>query len=298
MKKEIVSPKKGLNKLSSDENTSPVRQVNSVMMNWLSKNPSKKPNEAKIKNIDSNTQPKIIEMDKTKKEKNSPKTDMKKKATKVIESSDEEELSPIKLKSKKEKPKTSKKIKTEDDLQDKKETKKNLNKSVDDSKEKNSTPKRGGNKYYAAYMRRDGPKNPGSKPVPIGKPDCFAGLKFLVTGVLNSLDRDECKRIVEKYGGSIISGVTKKLDFLVVGEDAGLSKIQKANELNIKQINEDEFLQLICSRSGITKPKYEETEIVMMDEEETISKQEIKLEKNTTPKKENKSPVKQNTKIE
>ena len=72
-------------------------------------------------------------------------------------------------------------------------------------------------------MRRDGPKNPGSKPIPIGKPDCFSGLKFLMTGVLDSMDRDECKKIVEKYGGSCISGVTKKLNYLITG-----------NQLNFK----------------------------------------------------------------
>jgi len=78
--------------------------------------------------------------------------------------------------------------------------------------------KKPGNKFYAAYMHRSGPKAPGSKPVPIGKADCFAGLKFLVSGVLESMERDECKKIIEKYGGACISGVTKKLDYLVVGK--------------------------------------------------------------------------------
>lgn len=113
-------------------------------------------------------------------------------------------------------------------------------------------------------MRREGPKNPGSKPIPIGKKECFAGLKFLTTGVLDSLDRDECKTIIEKYGGSMISGVTKKLDYLIVGEDAGQSKLDKAKELNVKQLNEDEFLKLICTKSGITNPKYENNDVEMM----------------------------------
>jgi len=73
---------------------------------------------------------------------------------------------------------------------------------------KTASAKKPANKFYAAYMRREGPKNPGSKPVPIGKPNCFSGL---------------------------------------------------ANELKIIQINEDEFLQLICKKSGITNPKYEST---------------------------------------
>lgn len=296
MKKETVSPKKGSSKLSSDENTSPVRKPNTMMMNWLSKSASKKTDDhAKIKKVDANAPLKKVDGDLKKLDEKSLKIESKKKASKVVESSDEEP-SPIKLKAKKEK-QNSKKVKMEEEFEEKKETKKHTNKSILSPKEKEKDPpaKKGGNKYYAAYMRRDGPKNPGSKPVPIGKSDCFAGLKFLVTGVLDSLDRDEFKKIVEKYGGSCISGVTKKLDYLIVGEDAGEAKIQKAKELNVKQISEDEFLQLICNRSGISNPKYEQSEVEMMIDETVIEpevKQEIKAEKNPTPKKEKTTPVK------
>lgn len=139
--------------------------------------------------------------------------------------------------------------------------------------------KKPGNKFYAAYMRRDGPKNPGSKPIPIGKPDCFSGLKFLMTGVLDSMDRDECKKIVEKYGGSCISGVTKKLNYLITGDDAGMSKIEKAKELNIKMVTEDEFLQLICEKSGIKNPTYESTEVDMVpSSDEEIMELDEKIE--------------------
>ena len=163
---------------------------------------------------------------------------------------------------------------------------------LDDSSTK---PKKGANKFYAAYMRREGPKNPGSKRVPIGKKDCFQGIKFLLTGVLDSLDREECKSIVEKYGGSVVSGVTKKLDYLIVGEDAGESKLSKAKELNVKQISEDEFLNLICLKSGIKNPTYESNEVEMNEEEEEkmlsesvdLSEEEPKVKKaKTTPIKE------------
>ena len=299
MKKETTSPKKTskVDKLSSDENISPVRKPNTMMMNWLSKSASKKNDgdeeKSKMKNIDSNARKEKVEL--SVKEKTSPKEEFKKKKTKVVESSDDEDPSPIKLKAKKT---TEKKPKIEnDDVEEK--PKKRTTKTVESpkDKEKEAPAKKGANKFYAAYMRREGPKNPGSKPVPIGKKDCFAGLKFLVTGVLDSLDRDECKKIVEKYGGSMISGVTKKLDYLIVGEDAGDSKLQKARELNVKQLNEDEFLKLICTKSGITEPKYENMDVEMMDEElemkqETEVKQEIKAEKSTTPvKAEKKTPA-------
>jgi DNA ligase (NAD+) len=47
------------------------------------------------------------------------------------------------------------------------------------------------------------------------------GQTFLFTGTLNKLKRDDAEALVEKYGGKIVSGVSSKLDYLVVGEDAG-----------------------------------------------------------------------------
>ncbi len=63
---------------------------------------------------------------------------------------------------------------------------------------------------------------------------------------------------MEKYGVSLVSGVTKKLDYLVVGEDVGQAKLDKAAELNIKRLSKDEFLKLICDKSGIKEPKYDQ----------------------------------------
>ena len=71
------------------------------------------------------------------------------------------------------------------------------------------------------------------------------GQTFLFTGVLNKLKRNEAEELVEKNGGKILSGVSSKLDYLVVGEDAG-SKLEKAKKIsNIRIISEDEFLNLI-----------------------------------------------------
>jgi DNA ligase (NAD+) len=68
---------------------------------------------------------------------------------------------------------------------------------------------------------------------------------FLFTGTLNKLKRSDAEEMVEKYGGKIVSGVSSKLNYLVVGEDAG-SKLEKAKRINtIKIISEDEFLSLI-----------------------------------------------------
>jgi DNA ligase (NAD+) len=68
---------------------------------------------------------------------------------------------------------------------------------------------------------------------------------FLFTGTLNKLKRSDAEEMVEKHGGKIVSGVSSKLSYLVVGEDAG-SKLEKAKKINtIKIISEDEFLELI-----------------------------------------------------
>lgn len=70
-------------------------------------------------------------------------------------------------------------------------------------------------------------------------------LSFLFTGTLPTLKRSEAEKMVEENGGSILSGVSAKLNYLVAGEDAG-SKLEKAKKLNsVKIINEEEFLEML-----------------------------------------------------
>jgi DNA ligase (NAD+) len=75
----------------------------------------------------------------------------------------------------------------------------------------------------------------------------LAGKTFLFTGTLPTLKRSEAEAMAEANGGKLLSGVSSKLDYLVVGEDAG-SKLEKARKINtVKIINEQEFLKLIKS---------------------------------------------------
>jgi DNA ligase (NAD+) len=72
----------------------------------------------------------------------------------------------------------------------------------------------------------------------------LAGQSFLFTGSLVKLKRSEAEALVEEHGGTIVSGVSSKLNYLVVGEDAG-SKLEKAKKINsIRIISEDDFLKL------------------------------------------------------
>ena len=73
----------------------------------------------------------------------------------------------------------------------------------------------------------------------------LSGLNFLFTGTLTQLKRSEAEAMVEARGGHILSGVSSKLNYLVVGEDAG-SKLEKAKKIaSIKIISEAEFIELV-----------------------------------------------------
>ena len=73
----------------------------------------------------------------------------------------------------------------------------------------------------------------------------LAGLNFLFTGTLIQLKRTEAEAMVESRGGHILGGVSSKLNYLVVGEDAG-SKLEKAKKIaSIKIITEADFIDLI-----------------------------------------------------
>ena len=72
----------------------------------------------------------------------------------------------------------------------------------------------------------------------------FDGKSFVLTGTLDSLTRDEAKELIESAGGKVSSSISKKTDFLVSGEKAG-SKLNKAQELGVKIINESELKLLL-----------------------------------------------------
>lgn len=67
---------------------------------------------------------------------------------------------------------------------------------------------------------------------------------FVLTGTLSSMSREEAKNVIVNNGGKFVSSVSKKTDFVVVGDNPG-SKLKKAKELGVKILNEKEFLQLI-----------------------------------------------------
>lgn len=74
--------------------------------------------------------------------------------------------------------------------------------------------------------------------------DELADMSFVVTGTLRHFGRREITELIEQHGGRVISSVSKKTDYLVAGENAG-SKLQKAEQLGVRILTEEELLQLI-----------------------------------------------------
>ena len=71
----------------------------------------------------------------------------------------------------------------------------------------------------------------------------LAGKTFVLTGTLTKYSRDEAKKLIEDAGGRVSGSVSKKTDYVVAGTDAG-SKLDKAKELNVPVIEEDEMERL------------------------------------------------------
>ena len=72
----------------------------------------------------------------------------------------------------------------------------------------------------------------------------FSNMTFVLTGTLSEFTRSEASEIIEKMGGKTSSSVSKKTTFVLAGEEAG-SKLEKANNLGIKVISEQEFKDMI-----------------------------------------------------
>ncbi|KAL7841442.1 hypothetical protein SRHO_G00251330 [Serrasalmus rhombeus] len=119
-----------------------------------------------------------------------------------------------------------------------------------------SEKKRVNSAAFRNYLNREGPRALGSKEIPQGAENCLEGCVFVLTGVLESMEREDAKSLVERYGGKVTGNVSRKTTYLVLGRDSGASKTEKAHSFGTKIINEDELLELIRTKPG-KKSKYE-----------------------------------------
>lgn len=76
------------------------------------------------------------------------------------------------------------------------------------------------------------------------KSNKLKGKTFVITGTLNSMTRNEAKELIEKHGGKTTESVSSKTSYVIVGENPG-SKLEKAKNLKIPILTEDEFLKMI-----------------------------------------------------
>ena len=76
-------------------------------------------------------------------------------------------------------------------------------------------------------------------------PQTLVGLTFVITGTLPSMSRDEAKVLIERHGGKVTGSVSSKTDYLLVGEDPGGTKYNKARELGVPMIGEAELLGML-----------------------------------------------------
>ena len=68
---------------------------------------------------------------------------------------------------------------------------------------------------------------------------------FLITGKLVGMSRAEVKSLIEENSGSIVSNVSKKLDFLIVGEKPTKRKVETAKDLKIKILSQNELIKML-----------------------------------------------------
>jgi len=77
----------------------------------------------------------------------------------------------------------------------------------------------------------------------------LSGKKVVLTGALKSMARDDAKEKIEALGGKVVGGISRSTDLVIAGEEAG-TKLRKAQELGVKVISENDFLQLLDEQPG------------------------------------------------
>lgn len=117
---------------------------------------------------------------------------------------------------------------------------------------------------------KDDPPNRGKKERPQGSSTCFAGMQFIITGILDSLLREECISMIKEHGGKFVTSPSKKVTHAVVGTEAGKSKISKIDSLGIKKIDEDGLFDIMRKSCPQQKAKVEEEEDDDNDEEDEV----------------------------
>lgn len=85
----------------------------------------------------------------------------------------------------------------------------------------------------------------GTAEIPEGEENCLTGMTFVFTGQLKTLGREDGQALVKRLGGKVTGAPSSKTTFVVLGDDAGPSKLRKIQEVGIKTIDENGLFELI-----------------------------------------------------
>jgi replication factor C subunit 1 len=118
-------------------------------------------------------------------------------------------------------------------------------------------PKKKGKSGGAAWWsnKDSAPPMLGMKDIPQGRPFCLYEKVFVITGVLESLDRDTASSLIQEYGGLVAKSVANKVTHALVGNEPGPSKVKKIEERNIPMLTEDELFEMIRTLPEQKPPK-------------------------------------------
>ncbi|XP_077534086.1 germ line transcription factor 1 isoform X2 [Haemaphysalis longicornis] len=148
--------------------------------------------------------------------------------------------------------------------------------------------RRGNAASYQSYLNREGPRLLGTRDIPEGTPGCLNGVTVVMTGVLECIERDDAKALLERCGAKVTGSISRKTTYLIAGRDSGPAKIRKAEECKVKILEENELYELIESfESSDDKSKAKKSKV---DEEEEQEEEEAAaMEEERTPRKKRKA---------
>ena len=101
------------------------------------------------------------------------------------------------------------------------------------------------NRLLVERLREAGLKFEVEEEEGVEKSDIFKGQSIVISGVFTHHSRDEYKEIIERNGGKNVGSVSKSTSFILMGENMGPSKLEKAQKLGVRLVAEEEFLQML-----------------------------------------------------
>ncbi|KAF9684818.1 hypothetical protein SADUNF_Sadunf04G0158200 [Salix dunnii] len=119
----------------------------------------------------------------------------------------------------------------------------------------------GGRGGFMNFGERKDPPHKGEKEVPEGAPNCLAGLTFVISGTLDSLEREEAEDLIKRHGGRITGSVSKKTSYLLCDEDIEGRKSSKAKELGTPFLTEDGLFDKIRSSKNLKAQAREDPKV-------------------------------------